>query len=86
MGRWRLILGAALLLWVLGVAYFQARRRGRRIGLALVFLAAALLAFGTAAFAPRPPVSDGLSQALVVASVLCLALSMAVVLLRGFRA
>jgi hypothetical protein len=85
MARWRLILGAALLLWVLGVAYFQARRRGRRIELALVFLAGAILAFGTAAFAPRPPVSDALAQALVVVSVALLAASMAVVLLRGFR-
>lgn len=74
-----------MLLWVLGVAYFQARRRGRRVGLALFLLAVAILAFGTAAFAPRPPVSDALAQVLVVASVLCLALSMAVVLLRGFR-
>ena len=74
-----------MLLWVLGVAYFQARRRGRRVGLALVFLAGAILSFGVAAFAPRPPLNDALAQALVVASVVGLALSMAVVLLRGFR-
>ena len=85
MVRWRLILGAALLLWVLGAAYFQARRRGRRIGSALAFLALAVLAFGMAALTPRPPLTDALAQALVIASVTCLALSMAVVLARGFR-
>jgi len=84
--RWRVTLGAVLLAWVLGVAYFQARRRGRTLRLALVFLAGALLSFGAAAFVTRPPLTDAVAQALVVASVLLLALSMAVVLARGFRA
>ena len=84
MARWQLILGAALLLWVLGVAYFQARRRGRRIGLAVVFLGVAVLSFGVAGFVPRPPMSDAHAQALVLLSVLSLAASMAVVLRRGF--
>lgn len=83
--RWRVILGVALLLWVLGVAYFQARRRGRPVGSALLFLGGAILSFGAAAFLPRPPMSDVLAQDLVIASVALLALSMALVLLRGFR-
>ncbi len=82
---WRVIIGVLLLLWVLGVAYFQARRRGRRIGLALFFLAGGVLCFLLAAFSPRPPLTIGEAQALIVLSVVLLALAVSVVLLRGFR-
>ena len=82
---WRVTVGAVLLLWVLGAAYFQARRRGRTVGLALFLLAAGLLSFLVAAFSPRPPVTVALAQALIVLSVVLLALAVSVVLLRGFR-
>jgi len=82
---WRLALGGALLIWVLGTAYFQARRRGRRIGPAPFFLACAVICFAAASLLPRPPVTFFLSQVLIVASVVLLALAMAVVLWRGFR-
>ncbi len=83
--RWRLIVGAIILLWVLGGAYYQARRRGRRIGLALFLLGAAVLAFGTAGFMTEPPLTAAAAQALVVAAVVLLGLAMLVVLLQGFR-
>ncbi len=83
---WRLAIGAGLLIWVLGAAYYQARKRGHRIGVALFLLYLGVLCFVTAAFVPRPPVSDVEAKALVVASILLLALAMAVLLVRGFVA
>lgn len=83
---WWLAAGGVLLAWVLGTAYVQARRRGRRIGLALLFLAFSALCYVAAVFFPRPPVTDAASQALVIASIVLLASSMAVVLWHGFRA
>jgi hypothetical protein len=83
--RLRLLVGALILLWVLGGAYWQARRRGRRIGLALFFLGAAVLAFASAGLVAEPPLTPAAAQALVVAAVVLLALAMLVVLLQGFR-
>jgi len=83
---WRLALGGTLLVWVLGTAYVQARRRGRNIGLALVLVAAAAGLFVFASFFPWPQqVPPFYASALVVASITLLALSMAVILWRGFR-
>ena len=39
---WRLALGGALLLWVVGTAYRQARKRDRELGLAVLLLGAAM--------------------------------------------
>ncbi len=82
---WRVTIGAVLLLWVLGAAYFQARRRGRRVGLAVLFLAVGLLCFLAAALVPRPPMTVAAAQTLIVLSVVLLGLAVTVVLLRGFR-
>ena len=82
---WRLALGAGVLIWVLGTAYLQARRRGRKIGLAVALLAAAVVCFLAGSFYPMPPMTTAVSQACVLASVILLALAMAVVLGRGFR-
>ncbi len=81
---WRIGLGAALLIWVLGAAYYQARRRGHSIGSALVLFGASVLCFLIAAFYPRPPVTDAISQELIVAAVVLLAAAMGIVLMRGF--
>ncbi len=81
---WRLGLGSALLVWVLGVAYYQARRRGRRIGAALLFVGVGVFSFLAAAFAPQPPFTARLASLLAVVSIISLALAMAVVLWRGF--
>jgi len=82
---WRLALGAAVLIWVLGTAYRQARRRGRDLGLAVLLVGMAAVLFGGAAFVPRPPMPLLASKLLVVGSVILLAGAMAVVLWRGFR-
>lgn len=82
---WKLALGGALLAWVLGTAYHQARRRGRDLGGAVLLLAAALLSFATAALVPRPQLTDLASVVLVIASLLFLALAMGLLLMRGFR-
>lgn len=82
---WRLALGGALLAWVLGTAYLQARRRGRRIGASLLLSGAALLLFAVASLVPRPPVSDQLSGAMVIGSIALLALAAALLLWQGFR-
>ena len=81
---WRVGVSAALLVWVLGAASLQARRRGRRLGVALVLLCLALLCFALAAFSPRPPLTEAAAKGLVILSVLLLALAMGVVLARGF--
>ena len=83
---WRLAIGAGLLIWVLWAAYYQARKRGHRIGAALLLLGLGVLCFVAAAFVPRPPVSDVEAQALVITSILLLALAMTVLLVRGFVA
>jgi hypothetical protein len=83
---WRLALGGALLLWVLGTAYVQAKRRGRRIGVALLFSGGAVLVFAAAALVPQPPMTASVAEGLVVTSIVLLGLAMAVVLWRGFRA
>ena len=82
---WRLALGAALLVWVLGTAYQQARRRGRDLGGVVVLLGAALLSFAAVALVPRPALTDFASVVLVIASLLFVALAMGLLLLRGFR-
>jgi hypothetical protein len=74
-------MAGAVLIWVLGTAYIQARRRGRNIGLALLFLAAAALLFTTAVV----PQSTVVSQVMVISSIVLLALAMGVVLYHGFR-
>ncbi len=81
---WRLGFGAALLVWVLGAAYFQARKRGRRIGAALLFVGIGIFAFLVAAFAPQPPFTPHLAAALAVVSIISLAMAMVVVLWSGF--
>ena len=83
---WRFGLGGALLAWVLGTAYFQARRRGRNIGLAVLLFAAAAIAFVIASLYPWPAqIPPAYPSALIVASIALLALSMAVILWRGFH-
>lgn len=83
---WRLAVGAALLIWVLGTAYSQARKRGRRVGLAILFSGSAVFLFAAAALVPRPPMSETGAVVLVVGSLVSVGLAMAVVLSRGFRA
>ncbi len=82
---WRLALGAALLLWVLGTAYYRARRRGRELGLAVLLVGGGIILFGAAALAPRPPMSVAVSKLMVVGSVILLGMAMVVILWRGFR-
>ena len=83
---WRFGLGGALRAWVLGTAYFQARRRGRNIGLAVLLFAAAAIAFVIASLYPWPAqIPPAYPSALIVASIALLALSMAVILWRGFH-
>ena len=83
---WQLALGGALLAWVLGAAYFQARKRGRNVSLALVLLAASVGMFVAAGFFPwSQKAAPSYPSMLIVASIVCLALSMAVVLWRGFH-
>lgn len=82
---WRLAMAGAILAWVLGAAYSQARRRGRGLGAAVLLVGGAAAAFVVAAFVPRPPLTERLSQVLVVGSVGLLAAAMALVLWRGFR-
>ncbi len=83
---WRVLIGVALLLWVLGVAYYQARRRGRRMEPALFLLVVAGISFLAGAFWPRPPMPVQVAGFLTVASVILLALSLIVALARGFHA
>jgi len=78
---WRYALGGALLAWVLGIAYFQARRRGRRMGLALFLFGAAAFFFAASIL----PQSTLTSQTMVISSIILLALSIAVALWRGFH-
>ena len=82
---WRLALGGALLLWVLGTAYGQARRRDRELGLAVLLLASAVCMFAAAALVPRPPMPLAAASLLVVGSVVMLGAAMGVLLWRGFR-
>ena len=85
---WRMALGTALLTWVLGTAYLQARRRGRNLGIVRLgglLVAAAALFFGVAALVPRPPMSLSAASEMVVASLALLAAAVALVLWRGFR-
>jgi hypothetical protein len=83
--RWRLLLGGALLTLVLGTAYFQARKRGRALGTAVLLAGLGILAFAAAALVPRPPMTVFASKIMVVASVAMFAGAMAVLLARGFR-
>jgi len=82
---WRLALGGALLLWVLGTAYVQARRRGRELGLAVLLVGGAVVAYIAAALIPRPPMTEAVATFLVVGSLLLLAGAIAVLLWHGFR-
>ncbi len=82
---WRLALGGALLAWVLGTAYRQARKRDRELGLAVLLFGAAVVMFALAALAPRPPMPDSAAAGLVVGSIIVLGAAFAVVLWRGFR-
>ena len=82
---WRLAAGGAVLLWVLGTAYRQARKRGRDLGAAVVLVGVAVFMFAVGALAPRPPLSAEWASVLVVGSVVMLGMAMAVVLWRGFR-
>lgn len=82
---WRLALGGALLAWVLGTAYHQARRRNRDLGTAVLMLGSAVFLFVAAAVVPRPPMTSELAAVFVVASILLIGGAMGVVLWRGFR-
>ena len=81
---WKLGLGAVLLLWVLGTAYLQARRRGRRIGPALLLVGVAAFAFAAASVAPQPPLTPFAASLLAVTSITCIARAMAFILWKGF--
>jgi len=78
-------LGAALLVWVLGAAYHRARRRGRDLGLAVLFVGGGVILFAAAAVVPRPPMPLLVSKLMVVGSVILLGMAMGVILWRGFR-
>ncbi len=54
--------------------------------MALFLLGLGVLCFVTAAFVPRPPLTDAEARALVITSILLLALAMTVLLVRGFVA
>ena len=82
---WRLALGGALLLWVVGTAYRQARKRDRELGLAVLLLGAAVCLFLAAGLVPRPPMPLAVASLLVVGSIVMLGAAMGVVLWRGFR-
>jgi ABC-type uncharacterized transport system permease subunit len=82
---WRFVLGGALLAWLLGTAYTQARRRDRQLGLAVLLLGAGVTMFTAAAVVPRPPMTAAAASLLIVGSVALLAAAIGVVLLRGFR-
>ncbi len=82
---WRLALGGALLAWVLGTAYRQARRRNRELGTAVLLLGSAIFMFSAAAVFPRPPMTAELAAVLVVGSIVLIGGAMGVVLWRGFR-
>jgi hypothetical protein len=82
---WRYALGGALLVWLLGTAYLQARRRNRQLGIAVLLLGLAVMMFATAAVVPRPPMTDAVAPILIVGSVVLLGAAMAAVLLKGFR-
>lgn len=82
---WRLVVAGVLLIWVLGTAYLQAKRRGRSIGPAVTLFGAAVILFAAAILLPRPPITDALSKLFVVSSIALLALAMTVILWRGFR-
>ncbi len=82
---WRLAAGGAILIWVLGTAYRQARKRGRELGVAVVLVGLAVFMFAIGALAPRPPLSAAMAEALVVGSIVVLGMAMAIVLWRGFR-
>ncbi len=82
---WRLALGGALLAWVLGTAYSQARKRDRELGAAVLLLGTAIFMFAAAALVPRPPMPVAVASVLVVGSIVMLAAAMGVVLWRGFR-
>ncbi|UCC68118.1 MAG: hypothetical protein JSV79_13585 [Armatimonadota bacterium] len=85
MRSWRLVLGAVLLVWVLGAAYYRARRRGRELGVAVLFAGTGIFLFAAAALTPRPPMTPLISNCLAVASVILLGTAMGIVLWRGFR-
>jgi hypothetical protein len=83
--RWRLLLGGALLVFVLGTAYLQARRRGRALGTAVLLAGTGVVMFAAAALVPRPPMPGLLAKALVLGAMGTFAAAMAVLLARGFR-
>ena len=85
MRLWRLALGGALLLWVLGTAYRQARKRDRELGLAVLLFGSAVFMFLAAALVPRPPMPVPVASLLVVGSIVTLGAAMGVVVWRGFR-
>ena len=85
MRLWRLALGGALLLWVLGTAYRQARKRDRELGLAVLLFGSAVFMFLAAALVPRPPMPAAVASVLVVGSIVTLGAAMGVVVWRGFR-
>ena len=74
-----------MLVWVLGAAYYRARRRGRELGAAVLLAGAGIFLFATAVVAPRPPMTPLISNCLAVASVILLGMAMGIVLWRGFR-
>ncbi len=82
---WRLALGGALLAWLLGTAYVQARRRDRELGVAVLLFGAAATVFIVAALVPRPPMTAAAASFLVIGSVVLLGAAIGVVLFRGFR-
>lgn len=84
---WKWMLGIALVIWLGGTAWMEARRRGRHAeGAALAMLVGAVALFLAAAFFPRPPMTQRLAILLLIASVALVAGAISYVVVQGFRA
>jgi len=71
---------------VTGLLWLAARRAGRRsLEIAVVMLAIALIAFFTAVFAPRPPMSETVAVALVLVAAFLIVATAGLVLWLGLR-
>ena len=86
MRLWRSALGVLLLLWLVGTAYFTARRRGRPgLAFAAPLLGFSALCYLTAILAPRPPVTTTEATIAIVCSLLGLASAIGLIVWQGLR-